>query len=213
MSVPNRSSHRAGASIPDGSLHRATPACPECKFHCTLSADLIERLRGIRGLVSGVAVSSTNEAKVAACQVAGFYQLNEAVSLKEMWSQALPIRGTGGRTKAQRLSRQVSEIAVQNLKNLKPSSHNWTWGETLTKEDVLNLQHTDNPCVHSGYDQSLKLGAFPGWYSDTPSPPPSIAQFSMIPTSPQNKPPFTSLCFPSKIGSHRINSRKPSAAS
>ena len=115
VAVPDGPLHGGGASAPGGPSRRGDgvsvvdgPACPECEFHRTLSADLIEELRGIRTLVSGVGVSSTNEAEVAARSAAGLYHLHEQVSLKEMSSDSSHVGGTGAGTRAQRLGRQVS---------------------------------------------------------------------------------------------------------
>ena len=53
-----------------------------------------------------------------------------------------------------------------------PGSYKWTWGESLTKSDVLGLGRTgtkQNNRPHSGYDLSLKTGIQGGVYSSDPS--------------------------------------------
>ena len=86
-----------------------------------------------------------------------------------------------------------------------PTSHKWTWGETLTREDILGLWHISRQCEHTGYKTSLKPGVLPGEFLATNSPPPSNAKFGSLP-DPQSPPPPTTHHYHSNLGSlYRIN--------
>jgi hypothetical protein len=189
------------------SPRRPNAPCKECEIYHSLAGDLLDELRGIKQFASGMRASSSNDLEVATRRTAGFYQLHEKVTLKEMSSESLTVQGTGLGTRPTRLSRQVTQIATKALKRFQdmPSSHKWTWGEVLTEQDILGLQHTSKQRVHTGYDTTLPPGMFPGVYSGTHTAPPTSAHFSMIPPDPQLPPPPTSLRYPAKLGSRRIN--------
>ena len=120
----------------------------------------------------------------------GFYQLHEKVNLKEMSSESLTMEGTGLGTQPTRTSQQVSQIIGDDLEHFRdmPSSHKWTWGEVLTKQDILGLQHMSKQQEPTGYDTSLLLGLLPGEYSATHTTPSTSAHFSIIPPDPQLPP-------------------------
>lgn len=186
---------------------RPNTPCMECDIYRSLAGDLLEELKGIKQFASGVRASSSNDLEVATRRTAGFYQLHEKVNLKEMSSESLTVKGTGLGTRPTRVSRQVSQIAADDLERLRnmPSSQKWTWGEALTEQDILGLQHMSKQREHTGYDTSLPPGVFPGEYSATHTAPSTSAHFSIIPPDPQLPPPPTSLRYPANLGSYRIN--------
>ena len=87
-----------------------------------------------------------------------------------------------------------------------PSSERWTWGETLTKDEVLDLQHIHKQEVRTGYGTNLPQGTLSGEFSTTNTTPPRSANVSRVPQSVQRAPSPTSLLFPSNIGSYALNS-------
>ena len=190
---------------------RADITCAHCDVYRTLAAELLEELKGVKNIISGLSASSSNDVEVATRRTAGFYTLHEKVILKEMSSDSLNIRGVGSKTQTKRLIRQVADNAEKELKRLQnsPSSYKWTWGETLTTGEVLDLQHTSNQRIHTGYQTSLMPGVLHGEYSATNTAPTGTAMFSSLPDPPILPPP-TNLCYPRKLASYRINSSSPS---
>ena len=75
--------------------------------------------------------------------------------------------------------RETAAKELLRLQKLPQSSHNWTWGETLTDADVLALKRcniSEKNHNNSGYGWSLKRGRFAG--QDSPSPPmPASSEF------------------------------------
>ena len=198
---------RADAPGRADSPRRPNTPCPECEVYRSLAGDLLEELRGIKQFASGVRAAASNDLEVATRRTGGFYQLHEKVNLKEMSSESLTVEGTGLGTRPTRMSRRVSQIAADDLERFRdmPSSHKWTWGEALTEQDILGLQHVSKQREHTGYDTSLPLGLLPGEYSATHTTPSTSAHFSIIPPDPQLPPPPTSLRYPANLGSYRIN--------
>ena len=61
---------------------------------------------------------------------------------------------------------------LNRLDKIPATSYKWTWGESLTEEDIINLRQPGTkpgPGPHSGYDVSLAQGKMEGEYSDGPS--------------------------------------------
>ena len=72
------------------------------------------------------------------------------------------------------MSLQVHEDANKELERLwtmPMASHKWTWGESLTQDEVQSLRHTSKKCVQSGYETSLKPGIHDGEWSSQDSAP------------------------------------------
>ena len=87
-----------------------------------------------------------------------------------------------------------------------PFSDRWTWGETLTKDEVLSLRHVHKQEVRTGYRTNLPQGTLSGEYSTTNTSPPGSANVSAVPQSVERLPTPTSLLFPSNVGSYTLNS-------
>ena len=82
-----------------------------------------------------------NETELIPHWALGFYSLHEKVLIKELVSESQPVivkhRLSG--TKKGKMSRQVHKDANKELKHLwamPMASHKWTWGESLTQDEV-----------------------------------------------------------------------------
>src|SRR6202030_1817063 len=95
------------------------------------------------------------------------------------------------------MSNASSEI--NRLRDLPASSYKWTWGETLSKDEVLDLRRPGiQPGVaHSGYQVSLREGRLGGEYSaDEPTSLSLIGQHENLPADVSFIPPLTDLALP-----------------
>ena len=169
---------------------------------------LFNEIKDTERFVSAMAVSSRAEVSVASWHCAGFFRLHERVQEKELTSESITVEGTGRGTTIQKTSRCVAKIAAGELERYKalPSSDRWTWGGTLTKDEVLDLQHIHKQEVCTGYGTNLPQGTLSGEFSATNTTPPRSANMSGVPQSVQRAPSPTSLLFPSNIGSYALNS-------
>ena len=103
--------------------------------------------------------------------------LYEAAVIKECGpATRLPRGNKGERAKA---VEDKAQEELQRLQALPPSSHKWTWGEQLTKADILGLARSGTwpGKFHSGYDVSLKGGKNSGEDSFAPFLPTSHGRF------------------------------------
>ncbi|KAF8965705.1 hypothetical protein BDZ97DRAFT_1810647 [Flammula alnicola] len=103
------------------------------------------------------------------------------------------------------LSRQVAEAAEADLRRLQsmpPTSFKWTWGERLTKADVLDLRHFAKQRLRSGYNTSIREAKLPGEFSvANPTTPNGTARYSLVSADADTPPPATTLQFPAHFGS------------
>jgi len=197
-------------------LRNSDPVVEKCQ-HCAknnciilggLCATLFTEIQAMRAFASATAESSRAEVSVAGRRCAGFYRLHERVQEKELLSESMTVEGTGRGTEVKRISRRVAEIAAGEIKRFKamPSSEKWTWGESLTKDEVLALQHIRRQDVRTGYGTDLPQGRLSGEYSGTNTSPTRSANFSTVPQSVERVPSPTSLLYPSNVGSYGLNS-------
>lgn len=120
--------------------------CEHCMTnHCIimggLCSTLFNEIKDIQQFVSAMAVSSRAKVSVASWCCAGFYWLHERVQEKELVSESMTVEGTGKGTNTQKTSCHVAKITAGDFKQYKAMapSEKWTWGETLTKDKVLDL--------------------------------------------------------------------------
>jgi hypothetical protein len=101
-----------------------------------------------------------------------FHSLHQAVVIKEAaGTSSGTSSGTTDMISGRRSPdsvRRTAERELERLKNLPPSSYKWTWGESLTKSEVLALQRPGEKGIHSGYNVDLKDGKLA--FEDTPPP-------------------------------------------
>ena len=146
-----------------------TNICTQCTIYKSLAADLLNEMRSIKNFASGMAGMASNEMELIPCQALGFYSLHKVLT-KELVSESQPVivkhRLSG--TKKGEMSQQVQEDANKELKHLQAmptASHKWTWGESLTQDEVQSLHHTSKKCLQSGYETTLNPGIHDGEWS------------------------------------------------
>jgi len=187
------------------------PVCINCAKYRQLLSDVLQDVLKFKNFASTMSTCSENLLNIGIRRASTFNLLHEAAILKETAGLSLP-----SRTLTARSISEVSRIAsseLERLRNLPASSYKWTWGETLTKKDVLDLRRTGtNPgrVAHSGYDVSLVDGKQDGWYSEVNSTNLSaIGQYDDVPAEASLLPPPTDLRFPNYFYRHDPRSYDP----
>ena len=174
-----------------------------------------------------MSTSLENLLNISIRKSSAFNLFHEAAILKETKGPEAPRAKTGDRILS------VGENVVLELKHLKdlPAlSYKWTWGETLSEEEVLKLNQS-GLCLgrgkHSGYGISLLDGKPAGEYSDylAPSSQSSNVQYEDLLAETSLVPPPTDLCFPTYFSNpvhqrlynpykiYKVSEKAPSQAS
>ena len=172
--------------------------CAKCPKYKQLLSDVLQDVLKFQDYASVMSTSSENIFNIGIRKASTFYLLHQAAILKETPDV------TVGKGKTSHRISSVTQNAIldeNRLAELPESSYKWTWGETLTEDDVLKLRRIGtNPggVPHSGYDISLPKGKLPGKFSEYepgPSTHPSI-EFEELPNETVFTPPATDLQFP-----------------
>jgi hypothetical protein len=132
--------------------------CNRCRLYRGVSLGILDNTQDLRHHVHGLEVAYEERADLAARRAAGFFSLYEAALMKE----------TNLDDSRQRRRSKGKAKAIENHPSIK-----WTWGEDLTKEDVLKALESVAPIpqeIHSGYNTSLPWGRY-GVESDAPLSP------------------------------------------
>ena len=90
----------------------------------------------------------------------------------------------------------IAQKALDRLKDMPQTSYKWTWGETLTQDDILDLSSGPSHWVHSRYQASLRDGQIQGIPSSTNTAPTGLADYSILYPDSHIPLPPTSQCFP-----------------
>ena len=69
--------------------------CSDCLTYHSLAADLLNELRSVKNITSGMVESTLNNLDITSCQTSGFYLLHEKVQLKEMDQGTINVDGIG----------------------------------------------------------------------------------------------------------------------
>ena len=165
-------------SLPAGStsLHAGSTLlpgagqCQSCNKYRQLLSDVLQDILKFESYASLMSTSSENLLNIGIRKASIFNQLHEAAILKESDSVPPPAKATKAHHIAETQRRASSEL--KRLEDLPASSYKWTWGETLTKEEVLKLRRIGTrpgKVPHSGYDISLAEGQMKGKDSSGPS--------------------------------------------
>lgn len=169
----------AGSSRPGPSIfslnagETSSSQCPRCEKYRQLLSDLLQDILKFQKFSSVMSTSSENLLNIGIRKASTFYHLNEAAILKESAAEDSDLDPKG--PTAPRITEVVrnAESEFNRLKNLPESSYKWTWGETLTEKDILNLRSLSYPprkiLLHSGYDADMITGVQDGEYSEWPS--------------------------------------------
>ena len=172
------SSPAGSTSLPAGStsLHAGSTLlpgagqCQSCNKYRQLLSDVLQDILKFESYASLMSTSSENLLNIGIRKASIFNQLHEAAILKESDSVPPPAKATKAHHIAETQRRASSEL--KRLEDLPASSYKWTWGETLTKEEVLKLRRIGTrpgKVPHSGYDISLAEGQMKGKDSSGPS--------------------------------------------
>ena len=143
--------------------------------------------------------SSLNNLDITSRRTSGFYLLHEKVQLKEMDQGTINVDGIGPGSQTQQKSQHVCNIAQKALnwlKDMPPTSYKWTWGETLTRDEIFDLRNGPSHQVHSRYQVSLRDGPIQGIPHPQTLLPlawPTIIFFILIHTIPCHQPLSASL--------------------
>ncbi|KAF8954528.1 hypothetical protein BDZ97DRAFT_1864547 [Flammula alnicola] len=192
-------------STPDAD---ADADCSRCAANHTIAADLLGELRSLKNFASSMAELSRNKVAIATRRAAGFYILHETVILKEARTSGSASASDSADisdSERRELIRQVAGAAEADLRRLQampPTSFKWTWGERLTKADVLDLRHFAKQRLRSGYNTSIREAKLLGEFSvASPTTPNGTARYSLVSADADTPPPATTLQFPAHFGS------------
>jgi len=175
-----------------------------CMLMQALCARQSDELTGLDRFAHGMMLSSKAEVDMTQRRAAALYRLHERSLEKELLSESIDVIGTGRGTDATRLGRRVAEIAADELERYKAMpSQKWTWGESLTKDDVLGLRHIRRQEVRTGYETSLPQGRLSGQFSGINTVASGSVNVDSVPSLVNRPPTTTSLLFPSNSSLRR----------
>lgn len=152
----------------------ASSKCKNCRLYRGVALGVMDNLKDLRHNVHSLEVASDLRATLAERKAAGFFQIYEAVLMKELTENA-PKKGKSKSSgSSSRMASKVQADAAAEFNRLKDlPSQKWTWGTELSSDEVLNLRKPFKPLgrqEHSGYDLSLPWGKW-GDNSNPPEPP------------------------------------------
>ncbi|KIM38779.1 hypothetical protein M413DRAFT_29731 [Hebeloma cylindrosporum] len=81
--------------------------CCNCNTYRALADDLMDEMRNLENFSATMEASTSNEMEIPKCRMAGFYILNERVTLKELQSKTITVDGVGTRTHVEKTSQHV----------------------------------------------------------------------------------------------------------
>ena len=144
--------------------------CRSCHKYRQVLSDVLEDVVKFQNFASVMSTSSENLFNLGIRRASIFNSLHEAAILKESDSIPPPVSAPAIHHIKSVFQNATSEL--NRLKDLPASSYKWTWGETLTRDDVLNLRRSGTHpgrVPHNGYDVSLLVGRLDGEFSAGPS--------------------------------------------
>jgi hypothetical protein len=157
----------AGAGSSSKAGFGAGDECNSCSKYRQLLSDVLQDVVKYKNFASDMSTSSENLFVRGIRKASTFNLLHEAALLKETAGISPPAQRPVASHIANISRRASSEL--NRLNELPASSYKWTWGETLTENEVLNLRRPGTRpgrAHHSGYDVSLAEGRPGGEYSD-----------------------------------------------
>lgn len=177
MSGVGPASHRVEIQQRAGRIGTPGPQskCPKCREYISILSDTIQVIADANNLASTMLNSAETQWNIDMRRASTFNLLHEAAVIKEMG-----VSSASSETRIVDDAKSVAEKAQQELKRLQalpPTSHKWTWGESLSTADVLALARSGSRPknrLHSGYDLSLKDGSQDGEVSSDRSMPKTL---------------------------------------
>ena len=165
----------------DHTLAESKTACDQCAQYSEILSDTLHNILNTHQLANAMCTISESQWKINMRRASTFNLLHEAAIMKETADI-----GNNQAFIGADITKSVAENAkleLERLQALPPTSHKWTWGERLTKTEVLNLRRSGTKPLqrsYSGYDLSLITGPITGQDSSAPSMPSStIANIQM----------------------------------
>src|SRR6202522_879363 len=154
----------AGPSNPTSGPSISTPeynrnGCRSCPQYRQLLSDVLQDVVKFQTFADTMSSTTHNLLNVGIRRASTFNQLHEAAILKETERIPAPAKAKVAHRIAE-VHRKAS-LDLKRLQELPVSSYKWTWGETLTEDDVLGLRRIGTRpgrVPHSGYDISLAEG-------------------------------------------------------
>jgi hypothetical protein len=147
---------------------QADQSCGKCLEYGNILSNTLLDIVNIHTFANKMLSTSETQWTIDMHRASIFHSLHQAAVIKETSGIS---SGTRGMSTGIDSVRTTAEGELERLKNLPPSSYKWTWGETLTKSEVLALHRPgtkQNKKMHSGYDVPLKDGKRE--FEDTPLP-------------------------------------------
>lgn len=181
----------ASTSGPVMGVAGADITCQKCVQYKDILSDTLSDMLDLHKFSSSIYTASETQWKLDMRSASTFNLLYEAALIKETDIPARAKPTPASITPASVAAKASQELV--RLKALPTSSHKWTWGSTLTEDDVLGLNRSGtrpNNHIHSGYDISLEDGRQMGedtfhsmptshaLYSD-----PSVEVYTQVPES------------------------------
>ena len=126
--------------------------CSKCDEYKGILSNALLDMINIHNYTNLMTASSEMQWNIDMCWALTFNQLYEASVLKETAAISHSTAGTPIAIE------ETGSKELDRLRSLPELSYKWTWGESLTKADIVALhrpgKHHRN-CVHSGYDMRL----------------------------------------------------------
>ena len=192
------SNSRSGPGPSPGPGPGSSPGCRICHKYRQLLSDVLQDILKYQNFASVMSTSSQNLLNLGLRRASTFHLLYEAAIMKETAGLSPPAQAPTEHRISAVMSNASNEL--NRLKELPASSYKWTWGETLTKKEVLKLRQTGSlpgRAPHSGYEVSLKAGRLVGEYSDDPVTfTSSLEQYEDLPDDAGLIPPPSDFGFP-----------------
>jgi len=150
--------------------------CPTCKDYRQLVADILLDMLEIHNFAKASVTSGETQFNVDVRRASTFHQLHEAAHAKEMagYASGASVSHDGSISLDKSSIAEKAKRELERLQALPPSSHKWTWGESLTEAEVLGGVRPGNRLErerHSGYQVSLREGNLSKSFSPFPSIP------------------------------------------
>ena len=145
--------------------------CEKCPKYKQILSDTLQDLLQVHRLTSTVLTASEAKWHIDMRRASAFHLLHEASIMKEI--SGVPSASSNRMTTySPDVVEETARLELARLQDQLPSSHKWTWGESLTKSEVLTLRRSGSRRkIHSGYDLSLRDVDLGGDDSPMPSHP------------------------------------------
>ncbi|KAF8804423.1 hypothetical protein BYT27DRAFT_7025902, partial [Phlegmacium glaucopus] len=143
--------------------------CQQCVLYRDILGDTLRDFLDVHRFSNTMSTASKNQWHLDMRRASTFNLLHEAAVIKESSTPASDelaqqVHGINTSTSASLQQASIAEVAEQELHRLRalpPTSHKWTWGESLTDAEVVALRRSGTrpaQASHSGYDISLREG-------------------------------------------------------